>query len=83
MFIPRLKGGSAEVNAVDGELEGFGVKLDASLARFAGGSVETVEGFAHVAGVKREKDFQGGTGKIQHSAESWSSNTNRAPATGC
>ena len=35
-FIPGLESGSAEVDAVDEELQGFGRKLDASLAGFAG-----------------------------------------------
>jgi hypothetical protein len=33
-FIPWLEGGPTEVNAVDEELQGFGVELDAALAEF-------------------------------------------------
>src|SRR5688572_29417532 len=36
-LIPRLERGTAEIDAIDEELEGFGVELDAALARFAGG----------------------------------------------
>jgi hypothetical protein len=34
-LVPGLEGGSAEVDAVDEELQGFGVEFDATLAGFA------------------------------------------------
>jgi hypothetical protein len=116
-LIPWLEGGSAEINAVDEELQGFGVELDPALAGLAGGGpaeaaffesfcrdpearsvkveeldavaalvgedeegvagggclklvgsegVEAVEGFAHIAGIEREENLEGGTGEVQH-----------------
>jgi len=114
-LIPGFEGGTAEVDAVDEELEGFGCEFDAALAIFAGdgpaeatlfeafggdpeaGAVEVeeldavaalvgedekgvagggglewvggevvkaVEGFAHVAGIEREEDFESGAGEV-------------------
>ena len=44
-LVPGLEGGSAEVDAVDEELKGFGVELDAALAGFAGGGPAEAAGF--------------------------------------
>ena len=34
---PRLEGGSAQIHAIDEELQRLGVELDAALSRLAGG----------------------------------------------
>ena len=116
-LVPGLEGGSAQVDAIDEELQGFGVEFDSALAGFAGSGpaeaaffesfrgdpgagaveveeldavaalvgedeegvagggglelvggegVEAVEGFAHVAGIEREKNLKSGAGEIQH-----------------
>ena len=63
--------GAVEVEELDavaalvGEDE-EGVTGGGGLKLFGGEGVEAVEGFAHVAGIKREEDFESGAGEVQH-----------------